>query len=131
MEQGLDQFELAFEQEAALERRRRRSCASAPRPARAPVDIQSTEKRGNVSFGLLLVALTLTVVVVTVVMFETLAWLMAASARPAHVPSTLGCSQPPQSHAPQSPRPAAEASRSRRSKRSAKRSLGGIVSVVA
>ena len=39
--------------------------------------IQSTEKRGNVGFGVLLLMLTLTVVVVTVVMFETLAWLMA------------------------------------------------------
>jgi hypothetical protein len=39
--------------------------------------IQTTQKRGNVSFGLLLVALTATVIVVTVIMFETLAWLMA------------------------------------------------------
>ena len=77
MEQGLDQFELAFEQEAALERQRRsqlRQRAAARSRAR---HIQSTEKRGNVGFGFLLVALTLTVVVVTIVMFETLAWLMA------------------------------------------------------
>ena len=38
--------------------------------------VQRTEQRGNVGFGALLVALALTVVVVTVVMFETLAWLM-------------------------------------------------------
>jgi hypothetical protein len=38
--------------------------------------IQRTEQRGNVGFGVLMIALTLTVVVVTVVMFETLAWLM-------------------------------------------------------
>jgi len=77
MEQGLDQFEVAFEQEAALERQRRaqlRQRAAARSRARK---IQSTERRGTVGFGVLLVALTLTVVVVTVVMFETLAWLMA------------------------------------------------------
>src|ERR671924_14664 len=38
--------------------------------------IQRTEQRGNVGFGALLLALTATVVVVTLVMFETLAWLM-------------------------------------------------------
>ena len=77
MRQSLDQFEVAFEQEAALERRRRaqlRQRAAARSRAR---QIHSTEKRGNVGFGVLLIALTLTVVVVTVVMFETLAWLMA------------------------------------------------------
>jgi hypothetical protein len=77
MQQSLDEFENAFEQEAALERRRRqqlRQRAVARSKARR---IQSTDKRGNINFGVLLVALTLTVVVVTVVMFETLAWLMA------------------------------------------------------
>jgi hypothetical protein len=77
MQQSLDEFENAFEQEAALERRRRqqlRQRAVARSKARR---IQSTDKRGNINFGVLLIALTLTVVVVTVVMFETLAWLMA------------------------------------------------------
>ena len=76
MEQGLDEFEHAFEQEAALERQRRsqlRQRAAARSRAR---HIQSTEKRGNVGFGVLLVALTATVIVVALVMFETLAWLM-------------------------------------------------------
>ena len=76
MKQGLDEFELAFEQEAALERRRRhqlRQRAAARSRARR---ILSTEKRGNVGFGLLLISLTATVIVVTLVMFETLAWLM-------------------------------------------------------
>ena len=36
-----------------------------------------TEQRGTVAFGVLVVALTLTVITVTVVMFETLAWLMS------------------------------------------------------
>ncbi len=76
MHDSISQFELAFEQEAALERRRReqlRRRAAARSRARR---IQRTEQRGKVAFGVLVVALTLTVVVVTVVMFETLAWLM-------------------------------------------------------
>lgn len=77
MRQSLDQFEVEFEREAALERRRReqlrRRAADRSRARR----IQTTEKRGNVGFGVLLLALTATVVVVTIVMFETLAWLMA------------------------------------------------------
>ena len=77
MRQSIDQFEVEFEREAALERRRReqlrRRAADRSRARR----IQSTEKRGNVGFGVLLLALTTTVIVVTIVMFETLAWLMA------------------------------------------------------
>ena len=76
MHDTMTEFELAFEQEAALERRRReqlrRRAASRGRARR----IQRTEQRGKVGFGVLMIALTLTVVVVTVVMFETLAWLM-------------------------------------------------------
>ena len=77
MRQSLDQFEVEFEREAALERRRReqlrRRAADRSRARR----IQTTEKRGNVGFGVLLLSLTATVIVVTIVMFETLAWLMA------------------------------------------------------
>jgi hypothetical protein len=76
MRQSISQFEVAFEQETALERRRRtqlRQRASARSKARR---IQRTEQRGNIGFGALLLSLTVTVVVVTVVMFETLAWLM-------------------------------------------------------
>ncbi len=77
MRQSLDQFEVEFEQEAAVERKRRaqlRQRAAARSRAR---QIESTEKRGTVGFVTLLIALTLTVAVVVVVMFETLAWLMA------------------------------------------------------
>lgn len=77
MQQSLDQFELAFEREMALERQRReqlrRRAADRSRARR----IQETEKRGNVGFGMLLLCLTATVIVVTLVMFETLAWLMS------------------------------------------------------
>jgi hypothetical protein len=74
--QSLAQFEVAFEQEAALERRRRdqlRQRAAARSRARR---IQRTEQRGKVAFGVLFVALAATVVTVSVAMFETLAWLM-------------------------------------------------------
>ncbi len=77
MRQSLDQFEDAFAEEAAIERRRRKQLRRRAADRSRARRIQSTEKRGNVGFGLLLVALTLTVIVVTVVMFETLAWLMA------------------------------------------------------
>ena len=77
MRQSLDQFEVAFEQEAALERQRRAQLRRRTSDRSRARRIHTTEKRGNVGFGLLLFALTLTVIVVTVVMFETLAWLMA------------------------------------------------------
>ena len=77
MRQSNAQFELAFEQETALERRRReqlrRRAAKRSRARR----IARTEQRGKVRFSVLVACLTLTVVTVVVVMFETLAWLMA------------------------------------------------------
>jgi cytochrome c-type biogenesis protein CcmH/NrfG len=77
MRQSISQFELAFEQEAALERRRReqlrRRAANRSRSRR----IASVEQRGNARFGVLVVALILTVITVVVVMFQTLAWLMS------------------------------------------------------
>jgi hypothetical protein len=77
MRQSLDQFEVEFEQQAAVERQRRRQLRQRAVERSRARRIHETQKRGNVSFGLLLVALTATVIVVTVVMFETLAWLMA------------------------------------------------------
>jgi hypothetical protein len=77
MRQSFSQFEVAFEQETSLERRRReqlrRRAANRSRARR----IQRTEKTGKVRFSVLAVCLTVTVVTVTVVMFETLSWLMA------------------------------------------------------
>lgn len=76
MTQSMSEFEVAFEQETALDRRRReqlRERAAARSRARR---IQRTEQRGKISFGVLLGSLTTTVVVVTAIMFETLAWLM-------------------------------------------------------
>jgi hypothetical protein len=77
MRQSLDQFEVAFEQEAALERRRRKQLRQRAAARSRARRIHTTEKRGKVGFGALIFALSLTVVVVTLVMFETLAWLMA------------------------------------------------------
>ncbi len=76
MRQSLNDWELAFENEMALDRRRRtqlRQRAVARSRARR---ITRTEKSGKVRFSVLFTALTATVVIVTVVMFETLALLM-------------------------------------------------------
>jgi hypothetical protein len=76
MYDSISQFELEFEQEAALERRRRHQLRQRAANRSRARRIQRTDQHGRVAFGVLLVALTVTVVVVTVVMFETLAWLM-------------------------------------------------------
>jgi len=76
MRQSIDEFELEFAQEAALERHRRAQLRQRAANRSRARRIHSTEKRGNVGFGVLMISLTLTVIVVTVVMFETLAWLL-------------------------------------------------------
>ncbi len=76
MQESIESFELAFEQEAAVERRRREQLRQRAANRSRARRIQRTEQRGKVAFGVLVVALTLTVITVTVVMFETLAWLM-------------------------------------------------------
>ncbi len=76
MEQSLSQLEAALQQEMALERSRRRQLRQRAVARSRARRIHSTEKRGNVGFGVLLLSLTLTVIVVTIVMFETLAWLL-------------------------------------------------------
>ncbi|MEO8091649.1 MAG: hypothetical protein ABI726_02925 [bacterium] len=77
MRQSLSDYEMAFEQEAALERRRRGQLRQRAANRSRARRIVRTEQRGKVAFGTLLSALTLTVVTVTIVMFETLAWLMS------------------------------------------------------
>jgi hypothetical protein len=76
MEQSFDQFEVALQQATDLDRRRRAQLRHRAATRSRARRIQSIDKRGNVGFGALLVALTLTVVIVTIVMFETLALLM-------------------------------------------------------
>ena len=76
MRQSIAQFETAFEQEAALERRRRQQLRQRAANRSRARRMQRTEQHGNVAFSALVIGLTLTVITVTVVMFETLAWLM-------------------------------------------------------
>jgi hypothetical protein len=77
MRQSISQFEVAFEQETPLERRRReqrrRRAANRSRARRISRDQQA----GKVRFSVLAVCLTVTVAVVVVSMFEALAFLMS------------------------------------------------------
>jgi hypothetical protein len=77
LQQSLEQFELAFEQEMAAERRRRKQLRQRAVNRSRARRIARTEQRGKVRFSVLFVALTFTVVSVVIVMFETLAWLMS------------------------------------------------------
>lgn len=77
MRQSISQFELAFEQEAALERRRRQQLRHRAANRSRARRIARTESRGKTRFSVLVVALTLTVVTVVFAMFQTLAWLMS------------------------------------------------------
>jgi len=76
MRQSIAQFEVAFEQEMELERRRRQQLRHRAATRSRVRRIARSEQRGNVGFGVLLASLAITVVVVVVAMFETLAWLM-------------------------------------------------------
>ena len=77
MRQSINQFEVAFEQETTLERRRReqlrRRAANRSRARR----VTRNEQQGKVRFSVLAVCLTATVVIVVVSMFEALSFLMA------------------------------------------------------
>ncbi len=77
MRQSINQFEVAFEQETALERRRREQLRKRAVKRSRARRIHRTEQSGKVRFSVLLVCLAVTVVTVVVVMFETLAFLMA------------------------------------------------------
>lgn len=72
-------WEHAFEHELALERQRRVQLRERAIQRSKARRLTRTAKRGNVGFGVLLVCLVATVVVVTIVMFETLALLMGPS----------------------------------------------------
>ena len=76
MNESISDFELAFEQEAALERRRRQQLRQRAVARSRARTITQHEQKGTVRFGVLCLALTATVVVVVVVMFELLAWLI-------------------------------------------------------
>jgi len=77
MRQSINQFEVAFEQEATLERHRReqlrRRAANRSRKRR----MTRNEQHGKVRFSVLAACLTATVAVVVISMFEALSFLMA------------------------------------------------------
>ncbi len=77
MRQSNAQYELAFEQEMALERRRREQLRKRAINRSRARRIDRVESQGSIRFGVLLACLTVTVVTVVIAMFETLAWLMA------------------------------------------------------
>jgi len=77
MTQSIADFEVALEQEMALERRRRQQLRQRAASRSRARRIAGQQQRGKVAFGVLFTALSVTVVVVVVAMFETLAWLMA------------------------------------------------------
>lgn len=76
MRQSLNDWELAFENEMALDRQRRAQLRQRAVQRSRARRVTRTEKSGKVRFSVLFSALGATVVVVTVVMFETLALLM-------------------------------------------------------
>ena len=77
LNQSVEQFEVAFEQEMAAERRRRTQLRQRAANRSRARRIARTESHGKIRFSVLFVALALTVITVVVVMFETLAWLMS------------------------------------------------------
>ena len=76
MQQTFDEFEVGLQQATDLDRRRRAQLRHRAATRSRARRIQAVDKRGNVGFGMLLLALSLTVIIVTIVMFETLALLM-------------------------------------------------------
>jgi hypothetical protein len=78
MGQSLDQYEVAFEQEAALERRRRQQLRQRAANRSRARRIARDEQRGKIRFSVLFTALTATVVTVVIVMFEILAWVITS-----------------------------------------------------
>jgi len=77
MRQSISQFEVAFEQETTLERRRREQLRRRAAKRSVQRRIHRTEQAGKVRFSVLVVCLTVTVVTVSIVMFEALSLLMS------------------------------------------------------
>lgn len=76
MQQSYADFEAAWEYEAARDRSRRHQLRQRAATRSRVRRIQRVESRGRVRFSVLFLALALTVVTVTIIMFETLAMLM-------------------------------------------------------
>jgi len=72
MRQSLADLERAFVKEITLDRHRRDSLRRTSEQRALKRDIEKRHKRGSMRFGLLVLTLILTAVIVTVVMFRTL-----------------------------------------------------------
>ena len=77
MRQSLSQLERAFEQEAAKERHRRQMLRQVTKHRAKTRHRERTQKHQNLRYAGLVFVIVTTVVIVTVSMFQTLAWLMA------------------------------------------------------
>lgn len=77
MRQSISQFENAFEQQKMLEQRRREQLRSRAVNRSRARRVSRSQQQGKVRFSVLAVCLTITVVVVTVAMFEALALFMS------------------------------------------------------
>lgn len=75
-----EQFEEAFEREAAVEERRRHELRKRAANRSRARRIEAAERSGKVRFSVLAVALTVTTIVVIIVMFEMLAWIVGGTA---------------------------------------------------
>jgi hypothetical protein len=72
MRQSLAEWERAFVKEITLDRHRRDSLRRTSEQRALKRDIEKRHKRGSVRFGLLVLTLVMTAVIVTIVMFRTL-----------------------------------------------------------
>ncbi len=72
MRQSLAELEQAFAKEISLDRHRRESLRRTTEQRAHKREVERRHKRGSVRFILLVLALILTAVIVTVVMFRTL-----------------------------------------------------------
>jgi anti-sigma-K factor RskA len=76
MRQSMAELERSFEQQAVMERRRRRELRKAAIERTRVRRRAKIEQGQKLRFVVLAISIALTVVLVTVAMFETLAWLM-------------------------------------------------------
>lgn len=77
MQQSANQFEVAFEQQKVLEQRRREQLRHRAVNRSRARRVSRSQQQGKVRFSVLAVCLTVTVVVVTIAMFEALLLIMS------------------------------------------------------
>lgn len=77
MRQSANQFEAAFELQKILEQRRREQLRNRAVNRSRARRVSRSQQQGKVRFSVLAVCLTVTVVVVTIVMFEALLFFMS------------------------------------------------------